>query len=214
MAAITKLAALDDAMQAVARQALRSLVVVQSGRHGVGAGIIWQRDGLIVTNYHVVSHGRLKVILPDGRELSPRLVAQRPAYDLALLQVDAAELPAAAIADARLLRVGHLVLAVGHPWGQRNMFTMGIISGLGSARTRDGSQVDILRTDARLAPGNSGGSLVSAGGANAGAVIGVNTMLVGGDLGVAIPSHVISEFVAQAQGAIPFPFGRVKSTVQ
>ncbi len=213
MSTMTDLAALDDAMQAVAGQALRSLVVVQSGRHGMGAGIIWQRDGLIVTNYHVVSHGRLKVILPDGREQFPSLVAQRPAYDLALLRVEAAELPAAAIADARLLRVGQLVLAVGHPWGQRNMFTMGIISGLGSARTQDGSQVDILRTDARLAPGNSGGPLVSAGGANAGAVIGVNTMLIGGDLGVAIPSHVISEFVAQAKDSIPFPFGRVKSAV-
>jgi serine protease Do len=213
MATLSMLAALDDAMHAVAAQALRSLVVVQSGRDGLGAGIIWQRDGLIVTNDHVVAHGRLKIILPDGRELTPALVAQKPAYDLALLRVDAQELPAAAIADARLLRVGQLVLAVGHPWGQRNMFTMGVISGLGTAQTRDGSRVDILRTDARLAPGNSGGPLVSAGGAYAGAVIGMNTMLIGGDLGVAVPSHVISEFVVQAQGAIPFPSRRVRSTV-
>jgi serine protease Do len=213
MANLSMLAALDEAMEAVAAQALRSLVVVQSGRYGMGAGIIWGRDGLIVTNDHVVSHGRLEIILPDGRQLTPALVAQKPAYDLALLRVDAAELPAAAIADARLLRVGQLVLAVGHPWGQRNMFTMGVISGLGTARTRDGGQVDILRTDARLAPGNSGGPLVSAGGASAGAVIGMNTMLIGGDQGLAVPSHVIAEFVAQAQGAIPFPAGRVRSTV-
>jgi serine protease Do len=213
MSTRSMLAALDNAMESVAARALRSLVVVQSGRHGLGAGIIWQRDGLIVTNDHVVSHGGLKIILPDGRELTPVLVAQKPAYDLALLRVDAQELPAAAIADARLLRVGQLVLAVGHPWGQRNMFTMGIISGLGTAQTRDGGKVDILRTDARLAPGNSGGPLVSAGGAYAGAVIGMNTMLIGGDLGVAVPSHVISEFVAQAEGAVPFPSGRVRSTV-
>jgi serine protease Do len=213
MAARSMLAALDEAMQTVAAQALRSLVVVQSGRYSLGAGIIWQRDGLVVTNDHVVSHGRLKIILPDGRELTPALVAQKPAYDLALLRVEAADLPAAAIADARLLRVGQLVLAVGHPWGQRNMFTLGVISGLGSAMTRHGSQVDILRTDARLAPGNSGGPLVSAGGASAGAVIGMNTMLVGGDLGVAVPSHVIAGFIAQAQGAIPFPAGRVRSTI-
>jgi serine protease Do len=197
MANLSMLAALDEAMEAVAAQALRSLVVVQSGRYGMGAGIIWGRDGLIVTNDHVVSHGRLEIILPDGRQLTPALVAQKPAYDLALLRVDAAELPAAAIADARLLRVGQLVLAVGHPWGQRNMFTMGVISGLGTARTRDGGQVDILRT----------------GGASAGAVIGMNTMLIGGDQGLAVPSHVIAEFVAQAQGAIPFPAGRVRSTV-
>jgi serine protease Do len=213
MSTLSLLSALDEAMKAVATQALHSLVVVQSGRYGLGAGIIWQRDGLIVTNDHVVSHGRLKIILPDGRELTPVLVAQKPAYDLALLRVDASELPAVAIADARLLRVGQLVLAVGHPWGQRNMFTMGVISGLGSARTQDGSLVNILRTDARLAPGNSGGPLVSAGGAYAGAVIGMNTMLIGGDLGVAVPSHVIAEFVAQAEGAMPFPSGRVRSAV-
>jgi len=170
--------------------------MVHNGRRGVGAGIIWQRDGLVVTNYHVVAHarGNLRVSLPDNRELPARLVAQDEEVDLALLQVEAPQLPVALIADARNLRVGELVLAVGHPWGQKGVVTGGMVSGLSSARTRGRrGQVEIIRSDVRLAPGNSGGPLVNA----AGAVVGINTMVVGGDQGVAIPSQVVSAFVEQ-----------------
>ena len=189
---------LDDALASMVQEVQRSLVVIQSGRHGVGAGVIWQPDGLILTNFHVVAHGHSRVLLADGNEFPARRVAQEPGLDLALLQIDAAGLPAATIADSRLLRVGQLVLALGHPWGQRGMVTAGIISGLGSVQVNGGrSTIDIIRSDVSLAPGNSGGPLVDA----SGALIGINTMVVGGDLGVAIPSHVIAGFTDQ----IPAP---------
>jgi serine protease Do len=185
-------------MAEVVQRVQRSLVMVHNRRRGIGAGVIWRRDGLVVTNYHVVAHARgsLRVSLPDNREAAARLVAQDEEVDLALLQVEAPQLPAALVADARNLRVGELVLAVGHPWGQKGVVTGGAVSGLSNAQTRGRrGQVAIIRSDVRLAPGNSGGPLVNA----AGAVVGINTMIIGGDQGVAIPSQVVSAFVEQYQ---------------
>jgi serine protease Do len=115
--------------------------------------------------------------------------------DLALLRVNAQDLPAAAIGDSTRLRVGELVAAFGHPWGQRNAASFGIVSHLGTASTRgERGVVPVIRTDARLAPGNSGGPLLNA----AGEVVGINTMIVGGDQGIAIPSAVALDFVSKA----------------
>ncbi len=193
---------IDAALVAVVQRVLRSLVVVHNGKHGAGAGIVWRAGGYIVTNYHVIARGRPYVDLPDGIELPARLVAERPEFDLALLQVEAPGQPAALIADSHMLQVGQLVLAVGHPWGQKNAVTGGIVSGLGKVeiRGRNGRSgqrsffIDIIRSDVGLAPGNSGGPLVN----SMGGVVGINTMIVGGDLGVAIPSHVVNSFLSEA----------------
>lgn len=211
---------LTAAAEALVQRVQCSLVVVQAGRQGVGAGIVWSQDGLILTNNHVADHaahlsarGRgghvwnlypyskdeaspLQVTLPDGETRTAEVIAQDSEIDLALLKIDAPPgLIPAEVADSRSLRVGQWVMAVGHPWGQRNLVTAGLLSGLGHAQT-DGprKRVDILRSDVVLRPGNSGGPLVDA----TGAVIGINTMVVGGDLGVAIPSHVAMEFVKGA----------------
>jgi serine protease Do len=186
---------LADATSEVVRRVQRSLVVLHNGRHGIGAGVIWSRDGLILTNNHVAASGRLRAALPDGQELPAQILAQDPEIDLALLRLEAEDLPAALVADSRDLKVGQYVLAVGHPWGQRGVVTAGLISGLSTAQThgRRGA-VDIIRSDVRLAPGNSGGPLVNA----AGAVVGINTMILGGDQGIAIPSHVASAFAQEA----------------
>ncbi len=178
-------------MAAAIQGVKRSLVVVRSGRDGAGAGVVWRPGGWILTNNHVVARNRVSVILPDGRETVVQQVLKAPEIDLALLQIDETDVPAADIADSRSLRVGQLALAVGHPWGQRGMVTAGVISSLGRVQSRDGGEVDVIRSDARLAPGNSGGPLVNANGA----VIGINTMIVGGDMGLAIPSHVANAFV-------------------
>lgn len=184
-----------EALCEVVQRVGRSLAVVQNGRHGAGAGIVWGVDGIILTNNHVVPRGEARVTLPDGSAHPGRVIARDPEIDLALLHIAARDLPAAMIADSRGLQVGQIVLAIGHPWGQRNTVTVGVISGLGMAHTRgQRGSVPIIRTDAGLAPGNSGGPLVNA----AGAVIGINTMIVGGDLGVAIPSHEASAFVESA----------------
>lgn len=208
--------ALTEALDMVVQRARRSLVVVRNGGYGAGAGVIWRAGGYLVTNAHVTGRGRLLVSTLEGREYPARVVAQAAEVDLALLQVDdpAADLtkwPPAMIADSRHLRVGEIALALGHPWGQRAVVTAGIISGFSEVRVRaerrnsswerrplfaGGGSVTVIRTDAELAPGNSGGPLLNA----SGAVIGLNTMIVGGDLGVAIPSHVVEAFVAESLG--------------
>jgi serine protease Do len=189
-----------DAASEVVRRVSRSLVVLHNGRYGVGAGVIWGqgRDDrtLILTNNHVVAHGRdVRAELEDGSIHPTRLLASEAEIDLALLEIDVRDLPAAAIADSRGLRVGELVMAVGHPWGQRRTVTAGLVSGLSKAETRGRrGSIDIIRSDARLAPGNSGGPLVNAGGG----VVGINTMVIGGDQGIAVASNVARLFVEEA----------------
>lgn len=204
MAAIALTDELSGALAALVGRVQRSLVVVHNGRIGAGAGVLWRPGGLVVTNYHVIARGQPRLTLPGGLELPARVLAREPEIDLALLQADFGgqshpDLPAAPVADSRGLRVGQIVLAVGHPWGQRGYVTAGILTRLGRAevRGRRGS-IPVLHTDAGLAPGNSGGPLVNA----AGAVVGINTMIVGGDQGVAIPSQVVEEFI---NASLPVP---------
>lgn len=188
---------LAEAMTAVVERVKRSLVAVQNGRHGAGAGVLWRAGGYIITNFHVAGRGSLRVTLGDGRTYAARRVAGDPEIDMTLLRVDEPDLPVAMIADGRAVQVGQIALAVGHPWGQRDFVTAGIVSGLGAAVRGDGRDtIPIIRTDAGLAPGNSGGPLVNA----SGAVIGINTMVVGGDQGVAIPSQVVEAFVEGSIG--------------
>ena len=182
-------------------QVLPSLVVVRGHRFGAGSGIVWSTDGLILTNNHVVGRHTPVVILQNDREYESRLVARDPDVDLALLSIEAAgltPLKAAALAP----RVGEMVFAFGHPWGQRNTVTRGIVSALVSAQSRAGEQVPIVRSDVPLAPGNSGGPLVNA----RGEVVGINAMIVGGDQSVAIAASVVTDFVKRAiKKAEPVP---------
>jgi serine protease Do len=139
-------------------------------------------------------------MLEDGREYPAQVIARDPQVDLALLRIGARDLAAALVADSRTLRVGQIVLAVGHPWGQRGYITAGIVSGLSTVVTRaERNSVQVIRSDVRLAPGNSGGPLVYI----TGGVVGINTMVVGGDAGVVIPSQVVQAFVAQALRECP-----------
>jgi serine protease Do len=172
-----------------------SVVQVHSEGRGGGAGVIWRSDGAIVTNNHVVEHagGTIQVVLTDGRSLEAKVVKTARSLDLALLQVEAQDLPAAPVADSSNLRVGELVFAVGHPWGQEHVVTAGIVAAHGTVDPPgSGRSAHYVRTDARLAPGNSGGPLVDA----HGAVVGINAMIFGGDQGVAIPSHVVASWLA------------------
>ena len=189
------LEALTESMVETIETMKRSLVIVHNGRAGAGAGVVWRQGGYIVTNFHVVARGKRGVTLLTGEECSAEVVAQASEIDLALLKVDRSDLPVAAIGDSRMLRVGQIALAVGHPWRQPAVVTAGVISGLGRVAVQGHRQpVPVIRTDAGLAPGNSGGPLLDAGGG----VIGINTMIIGGDLGVAIPSQVVQDFVVEA----------------
>jgi serine protease Do len=183
---------LTGAVEETLQHVKHSLVQVRNGHAGAGAGIIWSADGWILTNNHVVGRwgGPHQVTLEDGSEYPATLLGRDPDVDLAMLQIDAHSLPAAEIADMRDARVGELLFAVGHPWGQAGYVTSGILSSVTTAATRSKEQIRVLRTDVALAPGNSGGPLVNA----SGAVVGINTMIVGGDQGVAIPIHLAVAF--------------------
>jgi serine protease Do len=194
-------AALDLVSPAVSELSERaqSGVVQVTGRgRGGGAGIVWSADGRVLTNAHVVAGARgvLSVTLTDGRAFEARVLAEDRRLDLALLQLDARDLPAVPAGDSTQLRVGELVFAIGHPWGQRHVLTAGIISALDTTPDGDGERVPYIRTDTRLRPGNSGGPLLNA----RGEVVGINAMVFGGDLSIAIPSHVAGAWVARQSG--------------
>jgi serine protease Do len=180
---------IDDLVQ----QVLPSLVVVRGRRYGAGAGIVWDANGLILTNNHVVGRHSPIVLLQDDREFESRLVARDPDVDLALLSIDIRELTPLKPASVSA-RVGEMVFAFGHPWGQRNSVTRGIVSALVSAQNRRGDKLPIVRSDAPLAPGNSGGPLVNA----KGEVVGINAMIVGGDQSVSIAASIATDFVRKA----------------
>jgi len=164
---------------------VRAYTVQVEGRgRGAGSGVIWNTDGAIVTNAHVVRRSGARITLSDGRRLDATLAARDPQLDLALLTISARDLPAATIGDSDRLRVGELVLAVGSPYGQPGTVTVGIVH---AGETRRWIQADL-----RLAPGNSGGPLADA----QGRVIGINTMVVS-RLALAIPSNIVTRFVAR-----------------
>ncbi len=187
-------AALTGALEELVDLVQPSLVVVQSRRMGAGAGVIWDREGLILTNAHVVRQAASGVLLADDREFEARLVKRDAEVDLALLQIEARDLPAIRTAGAPP-RVGEVVFAFGHPWGQRGYVSSGIVSAVGEVQVRGrGGSLPILRTDVPLAPGNSGGPLVN----GSGELLGINAMIVGGDQSLSIPVSVARDFVRRA----------------
>jgi serine protease Do len=170
----------------------RSLVQIQT-RHGHGSGVIWDSDGLIVTNHHVVSGNQAEVELADGRRFTAQVVARDALNDLALLRVPACGLPAAAHGDSTALRVGELILAVGNPFGVRGAATLGIVSAAsGGAIGWGRAQREIVQADVELAPGNSGGPLAD----SSGRVVGIASMIVSPGIAVAVPTHVVNRFLA------------------
>ncbi len=193
--------AIGESLAALAERARPSVVLVRDGRHGAGSGIIWRADGMIMTNHHVVARrDEAMIVTDDDRVLRGVVLARDPVLDLAALRVEARDLPAATIGASEGVRVGELVLAVGNPWGQRGIVTAGIISGVGEIDVAwRRSKAEYLRSDVQLAPGNSGGPLLDA----RGRVIGINAMIFGGDLSVAIPSHIATQFLRVAEGRRP-----------
>ena len=129
------------------------------------------------------------VVLADGRAFTARVTARDPRRDLALLALSANDLEPALRADARGLRPGELLVALGHPLGVANAAALGVVH---RAPTGEAGPGGWLQADIRLAPGNSGGPLADA----SGRVVGINAMIAGG-LGIAVPTHVIEQFVQE-----------------
>ncbi|HEY6710944.1 MAG TPA: trypsin-like peptidase domain-containing protein [Rubrobacter sp.] len=178
--------------------AQRSLVQVRSSGRGIGAGVIWPGDGLVLTNHHVISgrrrRGNIRVALHDGRTLDADVVKSGRNLDLALLRLegDHGDLPAAPVGDSDALRVGELVYAIGHPWGSVGAVSAGIVGGVGELRGPGrGFSARYVRSDVALAPGNSGGPLLNA----RGEVVAINAMIFG-LMALSIPSKAAKAWVA------------------
>ena len=177
-----------------------SVVQVRSGGgRGSGAGVIFSADGLVITNDHVVTGGArrsstVRVTLRDGRPFDAMVVKRGLGLDLALLRLEGTPggLPAARFGDSDTLRVGELVYAIGHPWGQPGTVTAGVVGGLGVAHDpARGTATRYVQSDVSLAPGNSGGPLLNA----RGEVVGINAMVFG-SLALSIPSNAASAWAA------------------
>ena len=161
-------------------------------RGGMGSGVIISDDGYVITNNHVVEGAKeVQVTLPDKREFTGKIVGTDPKTDLAVVKIDAKNLPFVPWGDSARLQVGEYVLAVGNPFGLNSTVTLGIVSALGRGRMGITQYEDFIQTDAAINPGNSGGALVN----TKGELIGINTAIfsqTGGYQGVgfAVPTSM------------------------
>jgi S1-C subfamily serine protease len=185
---------LSEEVAGVADGVRRSLVQIRNGRRGTGAGTIWHADGLILTNAHVVGRRGVRVVLPDGRTLPARLLARSKRLDLAALSVEAAGLPTIKLGDSRRVRPGHWVLAMGHPWGMIGASTAGVVIDVGVPLEMPRLGRDLIQIDLPLRPGYSGGPLVDV----EGRLIGINAMMAGPEVGLAVPVHEVKRFLREA----------------
>jgi len=175
--------------------------------HALGSGVIVSADGYIVTNNHVVSKAtEIKVVLSDNRNFKGKVVGADPQTDIAVVKINATNLPVAPFGDSGQMKVGDTVMAFGNPFGQRFTVTRGSVSALGRSLADPDKFEDFIQTDAAINPGNSGGALVNV----RGQVIGINTAIISGNsgpggegsfigIGFAIPSntakHVMEDLI-------------------
>lgn len=178
---------------------------------GTGSGFIISSDGLIMTNAHVVDGAdTVTVVLKDGRNLAGKVLGQDTLTDVAVVKVEAKDLPTVKVGDSDQLRPGEWAIAIGNPLGLDNTVTAGIISATGRTSGDIGvpdKRVGFIQTDAAINPGNSGGPLLN----RAGEVIGMNTAIIGGGaqgLGFAIPIKTAQRISDQliAKGKVDHPF--------
>jgi S1-C subfamily serine protease len=179
---------------------------IQQEQHGIGSGFIVRSDGYIVTNNHVVENARqLQVILRDqAKAYDARVVGTSPDDDVAVLKIDAQNLPTLSFGDSSALKVGQLAIAIGSPLGQQNSVTKGVISALhrsisvpDPATGNTENILNAIQTDAQINPGNSGGPLLN----SAGQVVGVNFAIeqaqAGPGLGFALDGNAARDIANQ-----------------
>jgi S1-C subfamily serine protease len=180
---------------------------------GTGSGFVYDAEGHIVTNYHVVENAEeLSVTLADGEVYPAQIVGVDPSNDLAVVRIDVENLPQPiALGDSDVLRVGEFVVAIGNPFGLERTLTVGVISSLGRViQSPDGRFIgEAIQTDAAINPGNSGGPLLDL----EGRVIGVNSQIISpsrasAGIGFAVPVNTVKRVVPQliAQGRYAHPW--------
>jgi len=166
--------------------------------NSLGSGVIVSTQGLILTNHHVIASAEaIEVALVDGRKLTAEVVGTDPESDLALLKVQADDLPAITFSTNNL-DVGDIVLAIGNPFGVGQTITQGIVSALGRNHLGINTYENFIQTDASINPGNSGGALIN----TAGDLVGINSAIYsrnGGSMGIgfAIPSSIARQVMEQ-----------------
>jgi serine protease DegS len=168
----------------------------------LGSGVVIDRVGYVVTNYHVIRNAdRIVVQLADGRVAVPKVVGTDPDTELALLKIDLPDLPEIRLGRSDTLEVGDVVLAIGNSLGLSQTVTMGIVSATGRGQLDIAPFEDFIQTDAAINAGNSGGALVNA----RGELVGINTAVVSGageqdtpeGLGFAIPVNLVRGVMEQ-----------------
>jgi Do/DeqQ family serine protease len=177
---------------------------------GIGSGFILDADGVIVTNAHVVDGATdVMVTLKDGREFEGTVVGADPVTDVAVVKIEATDLPTVSLGNVADIRPGEWAIAIGNPLGLDNTVTAGIISATGRSSAEvqiPDKQVDFIQTDAAINPGNSGGPLLN----ETGQVIGMNTAIIGGaqGLGFAIPIDTVQDIANQliTSGKVDHPY--------
>jgi Do/DeqQ family serine protease len=168
-------------------------------QRGEGSGVIISADGYIVTNNHVVDGAtEVSITLSDKREMKARVIGTDAKTDVALLKVNATNLPYAHLGNSSSVEVGDIALAMGNPFGLGQTVTMGIISATGRSGLGIEDYEDFIQTDASINPGNSGGALVN----TKGEVIGINTAILSGSggnqgVGFAIPIDMVRQVTGQ-----------------
>lgn len=179
-------------------------------QRGTGSGFIVDANGLILTNAHVVDGAdRVSVVLRDGRRLEGRVVGEDPATDVAVVKVEATNLPTVPLGNSDQLEPGEWAIAIGNPLGLDNTVTAGIISATGRTSAQIGipdRRASFIQTDAAINPGNSGGPLLN----QNGEVVGMNTAIIGDaqGLGFAIPINTAKRISDQliATGQVEHPY--------
>ena len=208
----TLLTQLNADLGEMAERVRKSLVQVAAGRTGSGSGVVFAADGLVVTNAHVVSGkngrrpvGEFQVALPTGPVVAAKLLAMDNDLDVAVLKIEQLEgnlpeLQPIELGDSQALRAGQWVMAMGYPWGVAGVAAAGIVIGAGSdQREAPGAGKDWIVVDLALRPGHSGGPLVD----HQGRLIGMSTMMAGLEVGMAVPAHIIGEFVERVRAGGP-----------
>lgn len=179
-------------------------------QRGTGSGFITSADGQVITNAHVVADAdNVTVVLRDGRRYPGRVVGTDPLSDVAVIDIDANNLPTVKLGNSDALMPGQLAIAIGNPLGLSNTVTQGIISATERSTSEIGipdKRINFLQTDAAINPGNSGGPLLNA----SGEVVGVNTAIIQGaqGLGFAIPINTVQRVSQQliTQGRVDYPY--------
>lgn len=177
---------------------------------GSGSGFITRADGQIITNAHVVEGAdTVEVTLKDGRRLEGQVLGTDPVTDVAVVKVDARDLPTVSFSNSDAIQPGEWAIAIGNPLGLDNTVTAGIISATGRSSGQVGvpdKRVEFIQTDAAINPGNSGGPLLN----TQGQVIGMNTAIIQGaqGLGFAIPVNTVQRIADQlvANGKVDHPY--------